>query len=84
MFCKECGSEISGNAVLCTKCGVLTNKATEISQGLLIAGYALAFLMPLIGGIAGVYVMVKGKPEHGIGMLALALFSFFFWLGAIG
>jgi len=84
MFCKECGSEISANAVVCTKCGVPTHKATEVSQGILVAGYALAFIMPLIGGIVGIYLMAKGKPEHGIGTLSLALFSFFFWFGAMG
>ena len=87
MFCKQCGNEIPDNAVVCTKCGVPTDnfekkkEAGEISQGIIVAGYILAFLIPLIGGIIGIYAMVKDKPGHGIGMLVLALFSFFFWIG---
>ena len=84
MFCKQCGSEIPDNAVVCVKCGVGTDnfeKKSEVSNGVLTAGYVLAALMPLIGGIIGIYVMVKGKAGHGIGMLVLALFMFFFWIG---
>ena len=83
-YCTGCGKQIHPDAATCPACGVPTNKAGEVSQGTIVAGYVLAFLMPLIGGIIGIYTAVKGKSGHGIGMLVLALFSFFFWLGALG
>jgi hypothetical protein len=90
VFCKQCGSEVSDNAVVCTKCGMPTDnfdrkeEPAEISAGIVGVGYILAFAMPLIGGIIGIYVMAKGKPWHGIGILMLMVLSFYFWLGYFG
>jgi|GEM_PF-2011601 len=88
LFCKNCGSQIPYNAVVCVNCGVGTDnykadnfkKTSEVSTGTLTAGYFFSFFMPFIGGIFGIYVMTKGKVVHGIVMLALALFMFYFWL----
>jgi hypothetical protein len=86
MYCNSCGNKISNNAVICTNCGAATDKfggSSEVSSGVLTMGYVLAFMMPFIGGMVGIYAMARRKPGHGIGMLTLAIFSFFFWIGFI-
>lgn len=85
MYCSSCSKELSDKAISCPECGAPTeNYGSEVSQGVIVAGYILAFIIPFIGGIVGIYSMFKSKPGHGIGILALSLFSFFFWLGVMG
>jgi hypothetical protein len=90
MFCKQCGKEIMEQAVVCVHCGAATDKLKAnrpeeeegaVTKNTLVLGYLLAAFMPLLGGIAGIYVMAKGKAVHGLGMMALAFFAFFFWMG---
>jgi hypothetical protein len=86
MFCKECGTELSDNAVVCVKCGAATDnfnktKTGDVSNAFIIWAYIIAVIFPL-GGIAmGVYALVKRKTGHGIGILVLAMFFIFFWIG---
>lgn len=87
MFCTRCGNEVPNDAVVCTKCGVATEnfaKGGSVSQGVIVSGYVLAFLVPLIGGIVGLYLLLKNEAGHGIGILVLAVCSFFFWMGVLG
>ena len=91
MYCHNCGNEVDNNAIVCVKCGVglgnlekVVVKGEGVSEGMLVAGYALAFIMPIIGAVIGVYSMSKGRPGHGVGMLVVALMSFFFWFGFFG
>ena len=90
MFCKSCGEELLAEAVICPKCGSPTENFTkekssgEVSVTLIVFGYILAALMPLIGGIIGIYTMVKGKPGNGVGIMVVALIMFFFWAGFWG
>ena len=48
MFCKNCGKELNDEAVICTDCGVPTEKfmQEEIPQknGMAIAGFVCSFL----------------------------------------
>lgn len=88
MFCKHCGKEISDQAVICTHCGVQTDNFSkqkesfgEVNTTFLVLGYILSFLIPVVGIIAGIYALCKGRASHGLGMLALAIFSIFFWAG---
>lgn len=76
MFCKKCGNQNSDDAIVCTNCGVPTDnyEKKDVSDGLLIAGYILALLIPIVGMIIGVIVMVKGRVGHGIAMIFIALF----------
>jgi hypothetical protein len=75
------------NAVVCVKCGVATDifreKAPAVGDGVLAAGYVFAFLMPLIGGIIGLYTLIKERPGHGIAIMALSLTAFVFWAAVI-
>lgn len=86
MFCKKCGNKIADDAIVCTKCGVPTGiifnekkETEEVGQIIIIVGYILAFLMPIVGGIVGIYMMAKRRPGHGIAMLVLAVMSSVFW-----
>lgn len=89
MFCKKCGSEYSEDAVYCNKCGLPTESSASapVSDGLLIAGYLCAFIIPLIGLILGIIVTSKGSTGHGIAIIISTLlmcFSLFFCLGTFG
>lgn len=85
VFCVSCGAVINCAAVMCPKCGVPTKNRVggdaELGQGTLVAGYLLSVFFPLFGGIMGIYAMAKGKVGHGLAMLVLSFFCFFFWMG---
>jgi uncharacterized paraquat-inducible protein A len=57
MYCSTCGSQIHEKAVICPKCGVPTqnynpsrgNDGGEVSIGLVVTGYVMALLLPLVG-----------------------------------
>ncbi len=59
MFCKNCGKEISDNAVVCPNCGVATdnmlqaNSAVTAGQGKSANGFAIAGLVLGIVGLLG-------------------------------
>ena len=82
MFCKTCGKEINDKAAVCVGCGVAVSGGSVGETGTAVtAGYILAVMMPLIGGIVGLYLLCTGKAGHGIGIMVLALMSAFFWFG---
>jgi len=91
MYCASCGKELAEEAISCPSCGAPTknhnnkvNQVSEVSQGIIVTGYILAFVIPFIGGIVGIYSMFKNKPGHGIGILVLSFFFSFFWFGVMG
>ena len=78
MFCKNCGKEISDNAVVCLHCGVQVNpmQQRQTSQGenaVAIVGFIFSFLIPLVGLICSI-VGYKKSVNHGApcGGLAIA------------
>ena len=83
MFCKNCGKEVAATAVVCLGCGsaVAGSAHQEVSTGAIAGSYIAAFVIPLVGLIMGVYLLIKAKIGHGIGVLMLSVFSIYFWIG---
>jgi uncharacterized membrane protein YvbJ len=85
-FCPSCGSELQfQEAEICPKCGVRIKEpprsSDEISKNVLIISYIGSALMPLLGLPLCIYCLYKGKILHFIGIAAVSVFMFFFWLG---
>jgi len=52
--------------------------ALSDTQGLVIAGWVLAFLIPFIGFIIGIILTAKNRTGHGVGIMVVSLiFSLF-------
>ncbi|MGH3345538.1 MAG: DUF2510 domain-containing protein [Nocardioides sp.] len=47
--------------------------------GLIVGGYVMAILLPLIGFIIGIVLLAKGKTGHGLGAMILSVIAFFVW-----
>ena len=71
MFCKECGSEINDNAVMCVKCGVAV-KSTQASgqSNCSRVGY---ILLALFLGVLGIHNFYAGYSGKGIAQLLITL-----------
>lgn len=87
MYCSKCGAPIDDNATFCPNCGSSTSPAAAQpynytqpqpapqtkSNGCAIAGFILAFFMPLIGFILSIVGISKAKECGGDGKgLAIA------------
>lgn len=82
MYCLNCGKLIDDRAVVCPYCGVnLPDSRSPIyniinntqSNGVAIAGFILAFLMPLVGFICSIVGICNAKNCNGSGKgLAIA------------
>lgn len=72
-YCKTCGAELLDSDAYCTKCGnpveVKKPEATteQKSNGMAIAGFILAFFIPLLGWIFGGLGIKKSKELNGKG-----------------
>lgn len=68
MFCKNCGSEIADNAVVCPNCGVqvgqlkIENTSKEMCV-LAIVGFVLAFMCNIAGLICSIIAYRKCRDE---------------------
>ena len=91
LFCKHCGNEISSVAVFCVRCGAPTDNPsttqgaakTTVSGGIIAAGYAFAFLIPLVGFIMGIVILSKGEVTHGVFIMILSVAFFLIFFGAL-
>ena len=84
MFCSSCGSSLAEKAVICPKCGSPTEnfkKSDEVSDRTITASYIGGAILPLIGVIMGLYLLIKGKVAHAIGIIVLSIFMGWFWYG---
>ena len=70
MYCKNCGTEINDNAVICPHCGVATDnyaKSTAVSEQkntLALVGFILSFFVALAGLIVSIIAYKNAKkPE---------------------
>lgn len=77
MFCKNCGKEISDNAVVCPYCGVqladIKPNAQQETCTLAIVGLVLSIFMSLVGLIVSIIARKKCREENlKGGELALA------------
>ncbi|MBM3335559.1 hypothetical protein FJY63_12945 [Candidatus Sumerlaeota bacterium] len=87
MFCSSCGSALAEKAVIRPKCGCPTEnymKPQEVSGGAIAASYIAGAIIPLIGWVMAIYLLVKCKVGHAIGVAAVSIFMAFFWYGFFG
>ena len=79
MYCKNCGSEIDDQAVVCPKCGVLTSGK---SQGLepktntmAIVGLVMPFIFAIAGLICSIIArkQIRESGEKGMGLATAGL-----------
>lgn len=61
--------------------------APRASDGLVIAGYLIALLLPLVGGliafIIGVILLARDRVGHGLGVITLSVISPVIWFVVI-
>ena len=73
MFCKNCGSQIDDNAVVCPHCGVPTGtrgiapENERRSNNFAIAGFVLSFFIALLGLIFSILGLRKAGECGGSG-----------------
>ena len=72
-YCQNCGKEIYDNTAICPYCGCKT--PNHENQGLAIAAFVLAFIMPLIGFILGCVGVgqYQNKSNRGLCIAAIVL-----------
>jgi hypothetical protein len=77
MYCTRCGEDLFDDAVICTQCGVPTRSKddAELSAGMLVLGYVLGFLIPLVGFIFGGWAITRNSVAHGVGIIAVSFVS---------
>ena len=93
MFCRNCGQEISDEAVVCPHCGVATdkfrleeNKPSVEKNGIAVAGFVCSFFIPILGWVFGGIGLSRANKRKGkgkgfsIASLAIATVMFFIYL----
>jgi hypothetical protein len=60
-----------------------TPKPDAASDGVVIAGYLMAILMPILGLIVGIVLMAKNRMGHGMAVMTTSVFAFFIWLAVL-
>jgi TM2 domain-containing membrane protein YozV len=75
MFCKECGVEMSNNALACPKCGEPIEVVPEKPDNV------LATVLNLF--VPGLGQMIQGRVGRGIGILAAFILLSWTVIGAI-
>ncbi len=85
MFCRNCGSEICNEAVVCPKCGVAVKPLQTIEpekNGMAVAGFVCSFFVPLLGWIFGGVGLSRANKRNGKGkrfsIAAIAIASVMF------
>ncbi|MDE7084798.1 MAG: zinc ribbon domain-containing protein [Clostridia bacterium] len=80
MFCKNCGREISDNAVVCPNCGVQVKAMSNSSNGentIAIVGFVFSFLIALVGLICSIMGYKKavneGAPYKGLALAGIII-----------
>jgi len=57
----------------------MPTEAGTVSGGNIAAAYILAIIVPFIGFFAGIYLMAKKQPGHGVAVIALSLVGLLGW-----
>ena len=82
-YCKNCGTQIDDNAVVCTSCGVAQNNAPAVVDKGGIGWGALGCCLPLVGLILFL-VWKDTKPKTakaaGIGALVSVGIAVVYWI----
>lgn len=92
MYCKNCGTEINDQAVVCPKCGVPTSNYSAPTEntnknGFAIAGFVCSFFIPLLGWIFGGIGLSRALKRNGkfmgFAIAALVIATIMFFIGFI-
>ena len=72
MFCSHCGKQVSNEAYVCPNCGCLVGGRAAVEEvkyknGIAVAGFICAFIMPLLGWIFGGIGLSRAKKRNGKG-----------------
>ena len=59
-------------------------KLSSADEGLIVAAWATAFLLPLIGLICGIILTSKGQTGHGVGAMVVSVMMCAIWLAIVG
>lgn len=83
-FCSDCGKQLKNEkAIACVECGAAISQSVpgkKWSNNTKLGLYALSFLMPLFGGIAGIIGLFnENNRSTGAGLLIVSFFSWVFW-----
>jgi predicted RNA-binding Zn-ribbon protein involved in translation (DUF1610 family) len=62
---------------------VIASRPETVSQGNIIAGYALAVIVPFIGFFVGIYLLAKKEPGHGVACMAISILAGFIWFSVL-
>jgi hypothetical protein len=54
-------------------------KPEGVGQESIIAGYAIAIIVPFIGFFVGIYLLAKKEPGHGVACMAISILAAWFW-----
>lgn len=83
MYCKNCGSQIDDNAVVCPHCGVATSRMrvsddySDRSNTIAIVGFVLSFFISLAGLVCSIigYKAAKneGKDHGGLALAGIII-----------
>ncbi len=71
MYCKNCGSNIDDNAVVCPKCGVAVGNQKQGKYNVLsIVGFVLSFFIAIAGLICSIIArkQIRESGEQGMGL----------------
>ena len=59
-------------------------KKNNVNTDAIKALYIIGSFFPIVGWIGAFYLLIKGEEMHALGVGALSLFMFFFWIGFFG
>ncbi|MCM1546436.1 MAG: zinc-ribbon domain-containing protein [Clostridiales bacterium] len=94
MYCKNCGREISDNAVVCPHCGVQvkpmggsSQSGTQGENTIAIVGFVFSFLFALVGLICSIMGYKKavneGAPYKGLALAGIIISAVSMVMGLI-
>lgn len=85
VYCRGCAKEIHESATTCPHCGAVQQASAsgDVSSTIIVIGYVMAVLFPLVGGGIGIYTLAKGKTGHGVGIIAASVLFFVIFSMAI-
>ncbi len=81
MFCKNCGREVSDNAVVCPHCGVqlkaMSSNSASGENTMAIVGFVFSFFIALVGLICSIMGYKKsvneGAPYKGLALAGIII-----------
>jgi predicted RNA-binding Zn-ribbon protein involved in translation (DUF1610 family) len=62
---------------------MIMSRPETVSQGNIIAGYALAVIVPFIGFFVGIYLLAKKEPGHGVACMAISILAAVIWFSVL-